>query len=167
MDSNLLIRWRVILDYQSQGRGGCWPFLSLSSLRSVRTEPQPGSRSRLDKQRIMKECSRLSCPLPSALGVSLMARRHTASHAKLIVGALSPSAPRMSGQLGPGLFSMSNVAPSFPDASVALLILREPDRKSPKFGFLAPHQGFRGEKSTKVLQIRTCRLWIKPVTVLS
>lgn len=35
-------------------------------------------------------------------------------------GALSPSAPRMSGQLGPGLFSRSNVTRSFSDASVAL-----------------------------------------------
>ena len=67
----------------------------------------------------MKECSSLSCPLPSALGVSLMARRHTALHAKLIVGALSPSAADV-GQLDPGLFSISNVTRSFPDASVAL-----------------------------------------------
>ena len=121
MDSNLLIRWRVILDYQSQGRGGCWPFLSLSSLRSVRTEPQAGFQSRLDKQRIMKEGARFSCPhLKLWVCLSWQAGTQVDSRAKLNVVGFS-LLPRRGCRANndPGLFSLSNVARSSVDASVA------------------------------------------------
>ena len=97
---------------------GC---LSLSSLRSVRTEPQTGFQSRLDMQRFLKEVSKLSCPHPEiGMCLSWQDGTHMRSRAKMNVGGLS-LLPRRGCRVNcdPGLFSTTNVARSSLDASVA------------------------------------------------